>query len=147
VLPFFEAHDVRLLRILTDRGSEYCGNLQQHKYELYLAFEHIDHTKTKAKSPQTNGICERFHRTILEEFYQVEFARSSTAALGSCRPIWTRWIESYNSERTHSGKYCYGKAPMQTFLDAKPLADAKMIEKAYSGREPSRAPSPLYAAS
>ena len=58
-----------------------------------------------------------------------------------------QWIESYNTERTDSGKYCYGKTPVQTFLDAKYLADAKMIQKAYSGREPSIAPSPLYAAS
>jgi transposase InsO family protein len=147
VLPFFEAHDVRLLRILTDRGSEYCGNLQQHEYELYLALENIDHTKTKAKSPQTNGICERFHRTILEEFYQVAFRKKLYGSLEELQADVDQWIESYNSERTHSGKYCYGKTPMQTFLDAKPLADAKMIEKAYSGREPSRAPSPLYAAS
>jgi transposase InsO family protein len=73
VLPFFEEENVRLLRILTDRGTEYCGALEHHEYELYLAVEDIDHTKTKARSPQTNGICERFHRTILEEFYQVAF--------------------------------------------------------------------------
>src|ERR1043166_6193072 len=147
VLPFFEAQDVRLLRILTDRGSEYCGNLQQHEYELYLALENIDHSKTKAKSPQTNGICERFHRTILEEFYQVAFRKKLYTNLDELQADVDQWIEHYNAERTHSGKYCYGKTPMQTFLDAKPLADAKMIEKAYSGREPSRAPSPLYAAS
>src|SRR5689334_3143363 len=123
VLPFFDAHDVRLLR------------------------ENIDHTKTKAKSPQTNGICERFHRTILEEFYQVAFRKKLYSSLEELQADVDQWIESYNTERTHSGMYCYGKTPMQTFLDAKPLADAKMIEKAYSGREPSRAPSPLYAAS
>ena len=54
-----------MLRILTDRGTEYCGKVEQHDYELYLAVNDIDHTKTKAASPQTNGICERFHKTIL----------------------------------------------------------------------------------
>jgi transposase InsO family protein len=75
VIPFFEEHDVPLLRILTDRGTEYCGSLQHHEYQLYLALEDIDHTKTKARSPQANGICERFHRTIQDEFYQVAFRR------------------------------------------------------------------------
>jgi transposase InsO family protein len=64
VLPFYEEHDVPLLRVLTDRGTEYCGNRESHEYQLYLAVENIDHTRTRAKSPQTNGICERFHRTV-----------------------------------------------------------------------------------
>ena len=61
--PLFESYDVKLLRILTDRGSEYCGNPERHEYELYLAVEDIDHSRTKTKSSQTNGICERFHKT------------------------------------------------------------------------------------
>src|SRR5690348_17091085 len=65
VLPFYEAEQIPLLRILTDRGTEYCGSVEHHEYQLYLAIEDIDHTKTKVRSPQTNGICERFHRTIL----------------------------------------------------------------------------------
>ncbi len=68
VVPFFEEHGIRLLRILTDRGSEYCGKPEYHQYQLYLAIEDIDHTRTKTKSPQTNGICERFHKTLLDEF-------------------------------------------------------------------------------
>src|SRR4029450_2159648 len=60
----------KLLRMLTDRGSEFCGNPERHEYELYLAVEDIDHTRTRAKSPQTNGICERFHKTVLNEFYR-----------------------------------------------------------------------------
>jgi len=46
VLPLYEEHGLPLLRVLTDRGSEYCGNLETHEYELYLALENIDHTKT-----------------------------------------------------------------------------------------------------
>jgi hypothetical protein len=77
VLPFYEEHDVRLLRVLTDRGTEYCGNRESHEYQLYLAVEDIDHTRTRAKSPQTNGICERFHRTAQEEFYSVAFRKKA----------------------------------------------------------------------
>jgi transposase InsO family protein len=71
VIPFYEQYDIPLLRVLTDRGTEYCGSREHHEYQLYLAIEDIDHSRTKAKSPQTNGICERFHRTIQDEFYAV----------------------------------------------------------------------------
>ncbi|PAV01339.1 IS481 family transposase, partial [Arsenophonus sp. ENCA] len=75
VLPFYAQHGLPILRILTDRGSEYCGKVEHHDYQLYLAINDIDHTKTKARSPQTNGICERFHKTVLQEFYQVVFRK------------------------------------------------------------------------
>ena len=75
VLPLFEEQALPMLRILTDRGTEYCGKVEQHDYQLYLAMNDIEHTKTKARSPQTNGICERFHKTILQEFYQVTFRK------------------------------------------------------------------------
>ncbi len=74
-MPFFDQQDLPLLRVLTDHGTEYCETHSHHKYQLYLAVEDIDHTKTRAKRPQSNGICERFHRTMLQEFYQVAFRR------------------------------------------------------------------------
>ena len=86
VIPFFDSHDVKLMRVLTDRGNEYCGN-PEGEYELYLAIEDVDHTRTKTKSPQTNEICERFHKTVLNEFYLWRFARTSTGRSTSCRPI------------------------------------------------------------
>jgi hypothetical protein len=49
--------------------------LNRHEYELYLAVEDIDHTWTKMKSRQINGICERFHKTLLDEFYRVAFRK------------------------------------------------------------------------
>ena len=87
VLPLFEQHEVKLLRMLTDRGSEFCGNPERHEYELYLAVEDIDHSRAKTKSPQTNGICERFHKTVLNEFYRVAFRKKCTVRSTSCRPI------------------------------------------------------------
>jgi hypothetical protein len=90
VLPFFEEHDVKLLRVLTDRGSEFCGNPERHEYELYLAVEDIDHSRTKTKSPQANGICERFHKTALNEFYRVRSAKRYIVQSTNCSTIWTR---------------------------------------------------------
>lgn len=138
VLPFFEEQGVRLLRILTDRGSEYCGNLQHHEYELYLAIEDIDHTKTKARSPQTNGICERFHRTMLEEFYQVAFRKKVYRGIEELQADADAWIQHYNEERPHSGRYCYGKTPMQTFQDSRHLAAEKMLDSLWDNNKESQ---------
>lgn len=127
VLPFFESQGVKLLRVMTDRGSEYCGNIQHHEFQLYLALENIDHTRTKARSPQTNGICERFHKTILNEFYRTAFRKKIYTSIDELQADADEWIDHYNCERPHSGKYCFGKTPMQTFLDSKRLAEEKMF--------------------
>jgi len=129
VVPFFEQHDLRLLRVLTDRGTEYCGSRDQHEYQLYLAIEDIDHSKTKAKSPQTNGICERFHRTIQDEFYAIAFRKKIYRSIAELQADLDKWMLNYNNERTHSGKYCFGKTPMQTFIDSIPMAQQKLLER------------------
>ena len=132
VIPWYDEHDVRLLRILTDRGTEYCGNREHHGYQLYLAIEDIDHSKTQAQSPQTNGICERFHRTIQNEFYAMAFRKKVYPNLEELQEDLDLWLTEYNEERTHSGKYCFGKTPLQTFLDARYLADEKMLNRLQS---------------
>ena len=129
VLPFFEEHGIPMLRILTDRGSEYCGNREEHEYELYLDLENIEHTKTKAKSPQTNGICERFHQTIQNEFYASAFRRKLYTSLEQLQADVDEWVDSYNAERTHSGKYCFGKTPLQTFFESAKLALDKQLDR------------------
>lgn len=129
VLPFFEAQKLPLLRILTDRGTEFCGRPEYHEYELYLQIEEIEHSKTKARSPQTNGICERFHRTIQEEFYAVAFRKKLYTSIEQMQADLDQWLSYYNQERTHSGRYCYGKTPMQTFTESIPLAKAKRIDE------------------
>lgn len=128
VLPFFEEHGVPLLRILTDRGSEYCGNREHHEFELYLDLENIEHTRTKAKSPQTNGICERFHQTIQNEFYASAFRRKLYRSIDELQADVDSWMQSYNAERAHSGKHCYGKTPLQTFIESAPLALNKQLD-------------------
>ena len=129
VLPFYEELNVALLRVLTDRGTEYCGNRESHEYQLYLAVENIDHSRTRAKSPQTNGICERFHRTVQEEFYSVAFRKKLSTSLEELQLDLDVWIRDYNEQRTHSGKFCFGKTPMATFLDSAHLAHEKMLDR------------------
>jgi len=130
VLPFFEEHDIVVSRILTDRGTEYCGNPASHEYELYLAVENVDHTRTKARSPQTNGICERFHKTMLTEFYQVALRKKIYRSIDELQIDLDLWVREYNTQRTHQGRWCYGKTPMQTFIDTLPVAKEKLLQAA-----------------
>lgn len=129
VLPFYEEHRLPILRILSDRGTEYCGAREHHEFQLYLAIEDIDHTTTKAKSPQTNGICERFHRTMQDEFYAIAFRKKLYGSIEELQSDLDQWMQWYNTERTHSGKYCCGKTPMQTFIDTLPLAEEKLLDR------------------
>ncbi len=114
VLPFFAEQGMGLIRILTDRGTEYCGKPESHDYQSYLALNDIEHTKTKVRHPQTNGICERFHKTILQELYQVAFRRKIYSSIEELQVDVDNWLLDYNNDRTHQGKMCCGRTPMQT---------------------------------
>jgi len=129
VLPFYNAHHLPMLRILTDRGTEFCGVVEKHDYQLYLAINDIDHTKTKAMSPQTNGICERFHKTILNEFYMVTFRKKLYSDLETLQTDLDNWLDYYNNERTHQGKMCCGRTPMETLLDGKRIWEEKNLNQ------------------
>ena len=127
VVPFFDAQEVPLSRVLTDRGTEYCGSPDRHEYELYLAVENLDHTRTKVKSPQTTGICERFPKTRLNEFSRSVFRKKIYRSLEELQADLEMWLREYNEERPHQGRWCYGKTPMQTFVDTIPLAKEKLL--------------------
>ncbi|ACR31287.1 IS481 family transposase [Burkholderia glumae] len=126
VLPFFEEHGMGVIRMLTDQGTEYCGKPESHDYQLYLALNDIEHTKTKARHPQTNGICERFHKTILQEFYQVAFRHKLYLTLVELQVDLDTWLMYYNGERTHQGKMCCGRTPLQTLIAGKEVWKEKV---------------------
>lgn len=127
VLPFFTEEQLPMLRILTDRGTEYCGRAETHDYQLYLAINDIEHSKTKVRSPQTNGICERFHKTILQEFYQVALRKNLYNDLAALQKDLDEWLDYYNNQRTHQGKMCCGRTPMATLQDGKTVWKEKFI--------------------
>lgn len=131
VLPFYGEQGIPLLRILTDRGSEYKGTIENHAYQLFLSIEGIEHTTTKAYSPQTNGICERFHKTMKNEFFDVAMRKKIYTSLTELQKDLDLWLFYYNNDRPHSGKHCYGKTPIQTFQDSKKLALEKNNEILY----------------
>ena len=127
-LPFFEEHDITALRVLTDRGTEFCGSPDKHPYELYLQFHDIEHTKTKVRSPQTNGICERFHQTVLNEFYKITFRKKLYSNIDTLQKDLDQYIDWYNTERTHQGIRCKGRTPMETFIEGKQFYSEKNLD-------------------
>jgi transposase InsO family protein len=129
VLPFFEDQNIPVLRVLTDRGTEFCGSPDKHPYQLYLQLNDIEHTKTKVKSPQTNGICERLHQTVLNEFYKITFRKKIYSDLETLQKDLDEYIHQYNNERTHQGKRCKGKTPMETFIEGKKIYNEKNIDR------------------
>lgn len=132
VLPFFDEQQIPLLRVLTDRGTEFKGRPENHEYELYLQIEGIEHSKTQVRHPQSNGICERMHRTMQEEFYAITFRKKLYDNLDLLQQDLDEWLQHYNNERPHSGKYCYGKTPMQTFDESITLAKQKLLNQVSS---------------
>ena len=132
VLPFFDEQQIPLLRVLTDRGTEFNGRPENHEYELYLQIENIDHSKTKVRHPQSNGICERLHRTMQDEFYAITFRKKLYQDLEHLQADLDEWILYYNQQRPHSGRYCFGKTPMQTFNESITLAKQKLLNQVSS---------------
>jgi Integrase core domain len=61
------------------------------------------------------------------QFYRIAFRKKIYASIAGLQVDLDRWVQSYNEERPHQGRWCFGKTPMQTFLDATPLAKEKMI--------------------
>jgi transposase InsO family protein len=105
-----------LICILMDRGTEYCGKQETHDYQLYLGVNDIEHTKTKARHPQTNGICERFHKTILQEFYQVAFQRKLYHSMEELQTDLDAWLEHYNTGEPIKGECAAAECPYKQSL-------------------------------
>jgi transposase InsO family protein/transposase len=128
VLPFFDNHGLRVLRMLTDRGTEFCGILENHPYQLFMHLNDIEHTRTKARHPQTNGACERLNQIVLEEFYQVAFRKRLYTSLEAIQADLDEYMAHYNERRTNQGKRCQGKTPMETFIAGIPLYERYVRE-------------------
>jgi len=129
VLPYFDEEQMQLLRVLTDRGTEYGGKLEQHPYQLFLHLNDIEHSRTKARHPQTNGCTERLNQIIQEEFYSVAFRKTLYTNLDQMQADLDVFMAYYNNDRTNQGKRCQGRTPKQTWDDGYELYKKYMIEK------------------
>lgn len=121
VLPFFDEQGMRVLRILTDNGVEYCGRQDVHSYELFLHLNGIEHTRTRVRRPQTNGSVERLNQTIQDEFYSVAFRKKLYRSVEEVQADLDEFMTYYNTQRTNQGRYCQGRTPMQTLFDGREL--------------------------
>ena len=117
VVPFYEEHGVAVEHLLTDNGRETCGKPLSHPYELYLTIQQIEHRRTRIGSPETNGFCERFHRTVKEEFFAVAFRRTFYESVEQLQRDLDAYLEFYNRERAHQGYRTKGRTPYQAFVD------------------------------
>jgi len=115
VLPFFDEHQVPLLRVLTDRGGEYCGKKESHPFELFCHLSDVEHSRTKAYHPQTNGCTEKLNQTIQNEFYKVAFRKKLYGSLEAIQTDLDAFMDRYNRDRTNQGKNCKGRTPFETF--------------------------------
>ena len=129
VLPFFDEEQMRPLRVLTDRGTEYGGKLEQHPYQLFLHLNDIEHSRTKVRHPQTNGCTERLNQIIQDEFYSVAFRKTLYTSLDQMQTDLDVFMARYNNERTNQGKRCQGRTPKQTWDDGYELYKKYVIEK------------------
>ncbi|MGF6608966.1 hypothetical protein OKW45_003888 [Paraburkholderia sp. WSM4175] len=64
---------------------------------------------------------------MLNEFYRIAFRRTIYDSIAALQNDLDVWLDQYNNEREHQGRWCYGKTPMRTFLDSLGLAREKLI--------------------
>lgn len=117
VLPFYDAQGVALERILSDNGREYCGRPLHHPFELYCLVQQIQHRTTKVGSPETNGMVERFHRTLKDEFFSLAYRRKHYDSVEALQADLDAFVAFYNASRAHHGYRTQGRTPLQTFAD------------------------------
>ena len=102
------------------KSGFYSGILLDfEEYEKFLEQNRIRHTKIKPRTPQSNGIVERFNRTLLEEFYQIAMIKKVYSSLSELQDDLDQFITDYNFKRTNQGYRLKGKIPYQKFLDGK----------------------------
>jgi len=126
VVPFFEEHGIPLVRVPAGRGRRYCAKRGRRDYELYMAVEDIEGSRTRAGSPRSNGICERFHKTLLQEFYRVALRRKIYGSPEELQADADRRVDGYNKKGPDSGKHRFGKTPMRRFPGSIRMARDKL---------------------
>ena len=115
--------------MLSDNGREFCGREDQLPYELFLQLEGIAHKRTRVRRPQSNGIIERLHRTLLDEHFRVEGRRTWFETIEEMQPVLDAYLVSYNTKRPHQGRGMNGRTPAKAFRDGIPKTSQKEEDK------------------
>lgn len=127
VIPTFEAHEAKIETVLSDNGREFCGRPDRHPYELFLQLEDIAHRTTRVTRPQSNGIIERFHRTLLDEHFRIEGRKTWFETIEEMQTVPDAYLIVYNTKRPHQGRGMKGRTPAAVFIDGLPSA-AQILE-------------------
>ncbi|WP_181410769.1 helix-turn-helix domain-containing protein [Nocardioides humi] len=106
-------HGITLEGVLTDNGPEFVGRAFQARVgELGL-----HHHRIPPRSPNHNAVCERFHGTVLDEFYRPHFHRGRVEDIALLDRSLQAWVRDYNEERPNNGDYMRGRTPRQVKKD------------------------------
>jgi transposase InsO family protein len=125
VLPFFEEHHCPVVTVLSDNGREYCGRPDNHPFEIFLQLENIEHRTTPIRRPQSNGIVERLHRTLLDEHFRIKGRIKFYESLEEIQLDFDTYIQTYNHDRAHQGRNMNGRTPYQAFVEGIPTTSQK----------------------
>lgn len=110
LIPQFFVNNVTIESILTDNGTEFTDR----KFRKMLFDYEITHKRIPPGKPMLNGYCERFQRTILEEFYQPVFRKRFFSSIEELQTELTKFLVYYNFERAHFGITKTGAIPAET---------------------------------
>lgn len=77
--------------------------------ELFLQLEEIERRTTRVKRPQSNGIVERLHRTLLDEHFRVEGRKTWFETIDEMQVVLDQYLVSYNTARPHHGRGMNGR--------------------------------------
>jgi transposase InsO family protein len=102
-------HGITLSGVLSDNGPEFTGRAFQTRIgELGLV-----HHRIPPRSPNHNAVCERFHGTVLREFYRPHFHRGRVDDTDLLDRSLQTWLSDYNHHRPNHGDYMAGRTPVQ----------------------------------
>jgi transposase InsO family protein len=102
-------HGIKLEGILSDNGPEFTGRA----FTTHLADLELVHHRIPPRSPNHNAVCERFHGTVLREFYRPHFHRGRVDDIALLDRSLQAWTVDYNHHRPNHGDYMAGRTPVQ----------------------------------
>jgi len=108
-------HGITLEGILTDNGPEFVGK----DFKARVAQMGLHHHRIPPRSPNHNAVCERFHGTVLDEFYRPHFHRGRVEDVTLLDRSLQAWIVDYNNDRPNHGDYMAGRTPLQVKRELK----------------------------
>jgi len=109
LIPTFFKNSVTIESVLTDNGTEFINT----DFKQLLVDYDIRHHRIPKGQPMLNGYCERFQRTILEEFYQVVFRKQFFDSLEALQSELDKYLSFYNFKRVHFGLIKTGAIPAE----------------------------------